>query len=56
MAIEAKSQFDAAQSKFAAMLEEGRSELKNVDAFEAERRHNYEMRRAKVFEGMAYSQ
>jgi hypothetical protein len=34
-------------------LEEGRSELKNVDAFEAQRKHNYEMRKAKVFEEMA---
>ncbi len=38
------------------MLEEGRSEIKNVDAFEAQRRHNYEMRRAQVYEEMASKQ
>lgn len=46
MEIEAKSRYEAASSKQSAMLEEGRSEMKNVEAFEAQRRHNYEMRRA----------
>lgn len=56
MAIEAKSRYDAAQSKNAALLEEGRSESKNVDAFEAQRRHNYEMRKAQVYDEMASKQ
>ena len=56
MQIEATAQYEAAQSKFSAMIEEGRSEMKNVDAFEAERRHNYEMRRAQVFEGLMKNQ
>lgn len=46
LSIEAKSRFEAASSKQSAMLEEGKSEMKNIEAFEAQRRHNYEMKRA----------
>lgn len=56
MEIEAKSRYEAAQSRFSAMIEEGRAESKNIDAFDAERRHNYEMKRAQVYEKIAKKQ
>jgi hypothetical protein len=36
-------------------MEEGKSESQNLDAFEAQRRHDYEMRKAAVFQGLASS-
>lgn len=53
MAIDAKAQYEAAQAKMYARLEEGKSELKNVEAFDAQRRHDYELNRAKIFEDLA---
>ena len=41
---------------YAALTEEGRSELQNLEAFDAQRRHDYEMKRATVFEELARSQ
>ena len=56
MYIDAQSEFDAAKSKQVATLEEGKAESKNLDAFEAQRRHQYELHRARVFETLALSQ
>lgn len=55
MKIEAESRYEAAQGKYAALLEEGRAEAKNIEAFEAQRRHNYEIKRAEVFQKLASS-
>lgn len=53
MGIEAEARLQATRSKYAALLEEGKSELKNLEAFEAQRRHNYEISKAKVFQELA---
>lgn len=37
--IESESRLLATQSTYAALLEEGRSEAKNLEAFEAQRKH-----------------
>ena len=49
MGIEAEARLQATRSQYGALLEEGRSEAKNLEAFEAQRRHDYEMNKAKVF-------
>ena len=56
MGIEAESKLLATKAQYAALSEEGRSEAKNLEAFEAQRRHAYEMNRAKVFEELALNQ
>ena len=53
LGIEAEARLQATRSKYAALLEEGKSELKNLEAFEAQRRHNYEISKAKVFQELA---
>lgn len=53
MVIEANSKFEATKSKCIAMLEEGRSEMKNLEGFDAQRKHEFEMNKAKVFEQLA---
>ena len=49
MSIEAEARLQATRSKYAALVEEGKSELKNIEAFEAQRRHNYELNKAKAY-------
>lgn len=51
--IEAESQLLATSSKYAALLEEGKAEAKNLEAFDVQRRHNYEIAKAKIYEEMA---
>ena len=53
MGIEAEARLQATRSQYGALLEEGRSEAKNLEAFEAQRRHDYEMNKAKVFQEFA---
>lgn len=53
MTIEAESRLQATKAKYAALLEEGRAELKNLEAFEAYRKHNYELAKAKTYEEMS---
>lgn len=49
MEIEAVARLQATRAKYAALVEEGKSELKNLEAFEAQRRHNYEMNKARAY-------
>lgn len=53
MGIEAESNLQAKKAKSAALLEEGRSEQKNLDGFEAQRRHEFEMEKARVYDTLA---
>lgn len=53
--IEADSKLQATKALYAALAEEGKAEAANLDAFDAQRRHNYEIRRAMVFEELARS-
>ncbi len=56
MGIEAEARVQGTRSKYAALIEEGKSELKNLEAFEAQRKHNYEINKAKVYMEMAQQQ
>ena len=56
MSIQAEAQLQSTKAIYAALAEEGKSELKNLEAFEASRRHQYEIRRAKVYEQLAVNQ
>ncbi len=56
MGIEAEAKLQATRSKYAALIEEGRSEAKNLEAFNAKRRHDYEMNKAKVYQDFASRQ
>ena len=49
MQIEATSKNQASKASYAALLEEGKQEAKNVDAFNEQRRHNYEMAKADAY-------
>jgi len=42
-AIEAQSKLQATSAQYAALAEEGRAEANNLEAFAAQRRHEYEM-------------
>lgn len=53
MGIEAEARLQATRSKYAALIEEGKSEAKNLEAFEAQRKHQYEIQKAKVFNEFA---
>ena len=53
--IEAESKLQATRAMYAALAEEGKAEAANLEAFDAQRRHNYEIRRAQVFEELARS-
>ena len=44
--IEAESRLQATRAMYAALAEEGKAEAANLDAFDAQRRHEYEMKRA----------
>lgn len=52
-AIEAESKLQAASAQYAALAEEGKAEASNLDAFAAQRRHEYEMKRGRVYEILA---
>lgn len=54
--IQADSKLQATKAQYAALTEEGRAENANLDAFDAQRRHEYEMNKAKVYEDLARSQ
>ena len=54
--IEAEAKLQAIKAQYAALAEEGRSEAQNLDAFDAQRRHLYELKRAQVFEQLASRQ
>ena len=45
----------ATRALYAALAEEGKAEAANLDAFDAQRRHEYELKRAQVFEELARS-
>ena len=47
--ITADSKLEATKSKYQALLEEGKSELKNLESFEAQRKHDYEVNKAAIF-------
>ncbi len=53
--IEADSRLQATRALYGALAEEGKAEAANLDAFDAQRRHEYEIRRAQVFEELARS-
>lgn len=53
--IEAESRLQATRALYGALAEEGKAEAANLDAFDAQRRHDYEMKRAQVFEELARS-
>ncbi len=46
MGIEAEAKYEATKAKYEALIEEGKSEQKNLEGFEAQRRHDYEMAKA----------
>ena len=50
MGINAQTDFDKSQSKYAALVAECNAEQSNLAAFEAQRQHEYEMKKAKAFE------
>lgn len=54
--IQADSRLQATRAQYAALSEEGRAEQQNLDAFDAQRRHEYELKKASVFEELAMSQ
>lgn len=54
--IQAESKLQATRALYAALAEEGRAEGANLEAFDAQRRHEYEMKKAVVFEELAKSQ
>ena len=54
--IQADSKLQATKAQYAALTEEGRAESANLDAFDAQRRHEYEMNKAKVYDDLARSQ
>lgn len=51
--IEAQSKLQATSAQYAALAEEGRAEANNLEAFAAQRRHEFEMQRGRVFEQLA---
>lgn len=55
-AIEAESKLQATRAQYAALAEEGKAEANSLDAFAAQRRHEYEMKRGRVYEQLAASQ
>lgn len=54
--IQAESKLQASKALYAALAEEGRAEAANLEAFDAQRRHEYEMKRAQVFDELAKTQ
>lgn len=54
--ITADSRLQATKAQYAALTEEGRAEQANLEAFDAQRRHDYEIAKAKVFEEFARNQ
>lgn len=54
--IEADSKLQATKAKYGALAEEAKSEAQNLDAFDAQRRHQFEMKKATVFTSVASKQ
>lgn len=54
--IQADSKLQATKAQYAALAEEGRSEAQNLEAFDAQRRHEYELKKAEVYQTLARSQ
>jgi hypothetical protein len=54
--ILAESKLQATKAQYAALAEEGRSEAQNLEAFDAQRRHEYELKKAEVYQALARSQ
>lgn len=53
MGIEADAKYEATKAKFAALIEEGKSEMKNLEGFEAQRRHDYEIAKAQAYNALS---
>jgi hypothetical protein len=51
--IESQSTLMATKAKCHALLEEGRSEMRNIEGFDAQRKHEFEMKKAQVFQDLA---
>ena len=51
--IESKSTLMATKAKCHALLEEGRAEMRNIEGFDAQRKHEFEMTKAQVFQDLA---
>jgi len=51
--IEAKSNLQATKAQCHALMEEGRSEMKNLEGFDAQRQHRFEMAKAGVYQELA---
>ena len=49
MGINAQTDFDKSQSKYAALIAECDAEANNIAAFDAQRQHNYELKKAQAF-------
>lgn len=54
--IEAESRLQATTAQYAALSQEGRAEASNLEAFAAQRRHEYEMNKARIYEELASKQ
>ena len=55
-AIEAQSKLQATSAQYAALAEEGRAEANNLEAFAAQRSHEFEMQKGRVFQQLAAKQ
>ncbi len=51
--IQAESKLQATKAQYAALKEEARSEAQNLEAFDAQRAHQLELRKAEVYCRMA---
>lgn len=51
--IEAQSNLQATKARCIALLEEGRAEGKNLEGFDAQRQHDFEMKKAEVYQNLA---
>ena len=54
--IQAEARLAATRAQYPALAEEGRSEAQNLEAFDAQRRHEFEMKKAAVYQGFAMEQ
>ena len=54
--IQAEARLAATRAQYSALAEEGRSEAQNLEAFDAQRRHEFEMKKAAVYQGFAMEQ
>ena len=54
--IEAESKLQATAAKYAGLAQEARSEQANLEAFDASRRHEFELKKAQVYNQLAANQ